>query len=319
MSYVFTGDSWGEKVPGLYESALKDSEMVLRTWTSNMTGPLTNHHVYEYAGGLSLAIESVSGKQPTLMLNDVRDKPRIRDFQEVLTTEAHATMLNPKWIRGMMENGYSGAGMMAEVVRNASGWQATRRGSISQVMWDDIHAVYVKDKHRLGVRDWMNQANPHARQEILATMLEAARKGDWQADEETRRELARDYASSVAQHGDSGGLATGGNKKLQTEVLALLDAPADPDLAALGKSYNAALRQSETAPPPPTPTAADTAPDEPTPAKTEVVTGNELTPEEPRSSPRADPSAGWNWTGGAVAAAALVFLCLGALRSKGGV
>lgn len=316
MSYVFTGDSWGEKVPGLYESAIKDSETVLRTWTSNMTGPLTNHHVYEYAGGLSLAIESVSGQQPALMLNDVRDKPRIRDFQEVLTTEAHVTMLNPKWIRGMMENGYSGAGMMAEVVRNASGWQATRRGSISQAMWDDIHAVYVKDKHRLGVREWMNQTNPHARQEILATMLEAARKGDWQADEETRRDLARDYARSVAEHGDSGGLATGGNKKLQTEVLALLDAPADPDLAAVGEKYQTALRQSETIPATAAPAPKDTTLTENVKTASEVVSGNELTPVETRA-PSAMPT-GWNWMGFAVGAAVLFFLLLGALRSKGG-
>ena len=128
MSGVFTGDVWGESVPGLYDDAMKGTELVLRTWTSNMTGPLTNHHVYEYAGGLSLAVESSTGKQPQLMFNDVRGKPTIRDFNEILATEAHVTMLNPKWLKGMTENGYSGAGMMAEVVRNTAGWEATRKG-----------------------------------------------------------------------------------------------------------------------------------------------------------------------------------------------
>src|SRR5262249_46780307 len=153
------GDVWGENVPGLYDNAMQGTELVLRTWTSNMTGPLTNHHVYEYAGGLSLAIESTTGRQPQMMFNDVRDKPRVRDFNEALATEAHVTMLNPKWPRGMMESGYSGAGMMAEVVRNASGWEATRQGSVSQEMWGEIHAVYAKDKHGLQLREWMDRQN----------------------------------------------------------------------------------------------------------------------------------------------------------------
>ena len=166
MSHVYTGDVWGEQVPGLYEDAMKGTDLVLRTWTSNMTGPLTNHHVYEYAGGLSLAIESATGKQPQLMFNDVRDKPRVRDFDEVLATEAHVTMFNPKWLRGMMENGYSGAGMMAEVVRNTSGWEATRKGAVSQEMWGEIHAVYVKDKHGLHLKEWLDKENPHARKKF---------------------------------------------------------------------------------------------------------------------------------------------------------
>lgn len=321
MSYVFTGDVWGEKVPGLYEDAVKGSELVLRTWTSNMTGPLTNHHTYEYAGGLSLAIETITGKQPQLMLSDVRGEPKIRDFKEVWTTEAHVTMLNPKWIRGMMENGYSGAGMMAEVVRNAAGWEATRQGSVSQAMWNQIHAVYVEDKYGLYLREWMNRENPHARQEILATLLEAARKRYWKTDEATRRELAREYAASVAKHGDSAGLATGGNQKLQAEVAALLGAPG---LADLVEAYEAAIAQSSRPPSEPADsadpqTAAPAEPPEAEPAaakKTEIVEGVKLAPAPAPSDPSEATTAATPWrliAGGAV----VVLLLIGAAFRAG--
>jgi cobaltochelatase CobN len=309
MSHVFTGDVWGENVPGLYDNAMKGTELVLRTWTSNMTGPLTNHHVYEYAGGLSLAVEASTGKQPQLMFNDVRNNPALRDFNEVVATEAHVTMLNPKWIRGMMENGYSGAGMITEVVRNTSGWEATRKGSVSQELWGEIHAVYVKDKHGLRVKEWMDRQNPHARQELLATLLEAARKGDWKADAATRRELAREYAQSVAKHGDSAGLATGGNQKLQAEVVARLDAPGDTELAALTESYKAALARSAQAPagtpaPAPGPAPGDTP---------EVVTGNVLEPVPP---PTEIGAATRTWLAAGVGGAALGLVLFGVLRRR---
>ncbi|WP_020468799.1 cobaltochelatase subunit CobN [Zavarzinella formosa] len=306
MSHVFTGDAWGEHVPGLYEQSMRGTELILRTWTSNMTGPLTNHHVYEYAGGLSIAIESTTGKQPKLIFNDVRGKPQVRDFDEVLASEAHVTMFNPKWLRGMMENGYSGGGMMAEVVRNTSGWEATRKGAVSQEMWAEIHAVYVRDKHDLKLREWLDAQNPHARQEILATLLEAARKGDWKADEVTRREMARDYAASVAKFGDSAGLATGGNTKLQTEVAKLLNAPGDAGLAG---EYKAALDKSQK--PAPVTEVAEA-------PKSEIVQGEEMTakPRSAEAEPTGNPSTGF-WTMCGIGGALLLLVGIGASRRKG--
>ncbi len=300
MSYAFTGDAWGEQVPGLYNDALKGTEIVLRTWTSNMTGPITNHHVNEFAGGLSLAIETASGKQPKFFFNDIRGTPKVRDFDEVLTTEAHVTMLNPKWLKGMMENGYAGAGMMAEVVRNSAAWEATRKGAVSQELWNEIHSVYAKDKHGLQLKEWLDRQNPHARQEILATLLEAARKGYWQTDESTRKELAHDYADSVARFGDSASIATGGNVKLQSEVVALLNAPGDADLITGYKTALAKLAQ----PPAGSAANAGAAPPE-APA---TVTGNEMTPTAPTVA-----TAPTTWIGLGVGGVVVLLVVLGAV------
>lgn len=322
MSYVFTGDLWGESVPGLYEDAMKNTELVLRTWTSNMTGPLTNHHVYEYAGGLSLAIEQSTGRQPELMLNDVRGAPKVRNFNEVLTTEAHATMFNPKWLRGMMENDYSGAGMMAEVVRNTAGWQATRAGSVSNAMWNEIHEVYVLDKHGLQLRQFMERANPHAFQEIAAVLLEAHRKGDWQASEQVVRDLAREYAQSVAQHGPSNGLTGGGNTKLDAAVEALLNAPSDaPELAAYQQAIQQANRAEMAAPLSAVADASEDAGENPKPQETDqIATANqpvsgvkmEVSHHTEQSASEPPPRELWWWSGiisGAVILVVAGMLC----------
>ena len=268
MAYVYTGDLWGERIDGLYEVALRDVDLVLRNWASNMMSPLSNHHVYEYAGGLSMAVEAVNGAQPDLYINDVRERdPSLREFESVMREEFHSTLLNPKWAEGMKSHGYAGAGQMAELVKNSFGWEVTRPGTVGQATWDAIHAMYVEDAKGLGLEEWFSQVNPGAFQEITATLLEANRKGYWRASDETLYELARTYAESVMEHGYSAGLVAGGNEALREMVRNLLGGSADADLVA---GWEAAVRAVETP-----------LPDEP-------LQGMELVAEQPQR-PHPDP------------------------------
>jgi cobaltochelatase CobN len=218
MSWVYTKGAWGQKIDGLYDQAIQGTEVVVRNWSSNMTSQLSNHHAYEYLGGLSMAVKALTGKEPEAFIADVRnaDGVRMREFNEVLATSYRTELLNDKWIAGMKEHGYAGAGHAAELVKNTFGWSVTRDGAVTDQTWNDIHAVYVQDRYKLGVRQWMDNDNPHAFQEIAATMLEAARKGYWAADAQTVSDLASAYQQSVARHGESNGLVTGGNRQLES-------------------------------------------------------------------------------------------------------
>jgi cobaltochelatase CobN len=118
MSFVYSGDVWGEKVEGLYEEALQGTDTILRVWASNMTSQLSNHHAYEYLGGLNMAVKKVTGKTPQAVIADVRSPSgaRIRDFEEVLATNLQSELLNKKWLEGMKSHDYAGA----RLVRHAS-------------------------------------------------------------------------------------------------------------------------------------------------------------------------------------------------------
>jgi cobaltochelatase CobN len=241
MSYVYTGGMWGEKVDGLYEQALQGTDTILRVWASNMTSQLSNHHAYEYLGGLSMAVKKVTGTSPHAYIADVRDPggARVRDFEEVLATNLHSELLNPKWIQGLQQHDYAGAGHISELVKNTFGWSVTRPESVSQQAWGEIYDVYIKDSDHLGLSDWFERVSPHALQEIAATMLEASRKGIWNASPEQVATLSRLYAASVAKHGDSGGLVSGGNTRLTdyiTGALTSAHAPGDQQLAQAMKT-----------------------------------------------------------------------------------
>jgi cobaltochelatase CobN len=304
MSYVYTGELWGEKIDGLYEQAIQGTDTVLRVWASNMTSELSNHHSYEYLGGMSMAVAKLTGKQPAALIADVRDPSgaRVRDFREVLDTNLRTELLNPAWIAGMKRHGYAGAGHMAEIVKNTFGWSVTRKGDVRDSTWREIYQVYVQEKNNPGLRQWFEQANPHALQKIAAAMLEADRKGYWKAEPGEVQALAELYADSVARHGLSSGLISGGNEKLQRMVTDRLLAA--PGKEALAKAMTAAIARSVGAAQP-----ADAA------AK---VYGAALQP-EPKSRPATGASARQvldYWPLGIGAGAGLLFL-IGYLRRRG--
>ncbi len=243
MSFVYTKGAWGKKMKDLFHDAIQGTDTLVRVWASNMTSQLSNHHSYEYLGGLSMAVREMTGREPEAFIADVRDPagPRLREFHEVLDTSFRTELLGRKWIKGMKGHGYAGAGMMAELVKNTFGWEVTRPESVSDGVWNEIYRVYVKDRYGLGLRKWFRKVNPHAFQDIAAVMLEAARKGFWKADPKVVRSLARIYAESVARFGPSAGLVSGGNRRLEDYVERNLDAPGD---RAAAEAFRAALARS---------------------------------------------------------------------------
>ena len=54
-----------------------------------------------------------------------------------------------------------------------------------------MHDVYVMDKHQLDMQQWFEKNNLMAQAQVLERMLEAIRKGYWDAAEQTRREIAQ--------------------------------------------------------------------------------------------------------------------------------
>jgi cobaltochelatase CobN len=244
MSFVYTGDTWGEQIDGLYEEAIQGTDTLIRVWASNMTSQLSNHHAYEYLGGLSMAVKRLTGREPEALIADVRDAggARMREFKEVLAVNLRSELLNRKWIIGMMEHEYAGAGHITELVKNTFGWSVTRSSSVDNWAWDEIDRVYIQDQFELELQEWFQRHNPHARQEVLATLMEASRKGYWDADEKRIRELAKAFAESVVENGLSAGLVTGGNDRLEEAVQKHLQGPGD---SALATQFQEKIQDSE--------------------------------------------------------------------------
>ena len=88
-----------------------------------------------------------------------------------------------------------------EIFRNIFGWSATRSSALPKDIYDDLYELYILDKENLGVKDYFENVNPVAMQEMTATMLESARKGFWKANKEQLLNTASLNAQITENHG----------------------------------------------------------------------------------------------------------------------
>lgn len=196
MGAVYTEGYWGEHRGEMFREAVKNVDSVVQSRSSNSWGPLSLDHVYEFTGGMSLAARHVNGKDPEAYFNDLRTpgKSKVQPAGEAVMVEARSTVLNPKYVKELMQEGAAGSGAFVEVLRNTMGWEITKPDMIADHLWQEYKAVYVDDKLDLGIREFFEQNNPAALHEMTGIMLESIRKGFWQADPATIAQLAENHA-----------------------------------------------------------------------------------------------------------------------------
>ena len=221
MSTVYGSEnSWGNFHEGLLRAVLSETDIVIQPRQSNTWGALSLDHVFEFMGGLNLAVREVTGKDPDAYFADYRNRNRVKmqDLKESIGIETRSTVLNPAYIREVMKGKASSAAQITEVVTNTYGWNVMKPDVIDNELWEDLHNVYIRDAHQLGVQDFYREHNPAAMQEITAVMLESARKGLWDAPQDMIAELAALHTDLVQEFGASGTGFAGSNQKLQTYI-----------------------------------------------------------------------------------------------------
>lgn len=201
-------DKWESFRHAAFEAALTGTDAVIQPRQSNTWGALSLDHVYEFMGGLNLAVRKVTGKEPDAYLSDYRNRNhnRMQEVKEAIGIEGRTTLLNPVYIQEKMKGGSGAASLLAATVRNTYGWNVMKPEVISDDFWNGIYAVYVQDKHQLGIHEFFEKESPAALQEMTAVMLETVRKGMWHASDmqvktlsELHVRLVRDYGAACTE------------------------------------------------------------------------------------------------------------------------
>ena len=243
MGAVYGSDkNWGDVNAGLLRAVLHNTDAVIQPRQSNTWGALSLDHVYEFMGGMNLAVRHVTGKDPDAYFADYRNRNRVKmqELKEAIGVESRSTIFNPEYIKEVMKGGASSASQITEVVTNTYGWNVTKPDVVDNEMWNKIYDVYVKDAYQLGTEQFFKAQNPAALQEITAVMMETARKGMWKASDEQLGELARLHTDLVKEFGSTGSGFSGGNAKLQDFIAR----KASPENAA---AYQQRVKEMKTA------------------------------------------------------------------------
>ena len=216
---AFYGDQehWMSDVHEAFSAALTRTDVVVQPRQNNTWGALTLDHVYEFMGGMNLAVRQVTGKDPDAVFSDYRNRNnyRIQDSKEAIGVEARTKLFNPTYIKNALKGGDLHTDEIAEMVRNTYGWNVMKPKNIDKEMWDEVYDIYVKDKLNLGITEQFARVNPGAMQELTATMMETARKGYWKATPEQLADIATLHTDFVQRFGPSGSSFEGNNPQLQ--------------------------------------------------------------------------------------------------------
>lgn len=209
--------AWEQVQRFALEAALVNTDAVVQPRQSNTWGALSLDHVYEFMGGMNLAVRNVTGKEPDAYMSDYRNRNRMRmqELKEAIGVESRTTIFNPTYIKEKMKGGASAAAGFAEIVQNTYGWNVMKPESIDDELWNEVYDVYIQDKFGLGVRNYFEQQNPAALQEMTAVMMETARKGMWKASEEQLEALAKLHTELVDEYKPSCSGAVCNNHKLR--------------------------------------------------------------------------------------------------------
>jgi cobaltochelatase CobN len=211
MSWAYGPDParWSQKlvtpagdVVNVYAEHLRGTSAAVFSRSSNLRGLLDTDHPFEYLGGIAMAVRHLDGESPQLYISNMRDplRARLQTAERFLSTELRAVYQHPNWLKEMRAEGYAGTLQLLNTINNFWGWQAMDRNVVRDDQWDEFHATYVMDRYELGLKEWFESANPTALAQIAERMLEAVRKGYWEADQQTVRELVETYVDLAERH-----------------------------------------------------------------------------------------------------------------------
>lgn len=201
-AYYGSEKAWEQVQQLALETVLANTDAVVQPRQSNTWGALSLDHVYEFMGGMNLAVRKVTGKEPDAYMSDYRNRNhmRMQELKEAIGVESRTTILNPTYIKEKMKGKASAAATFAEVVQNTYGWNVMKPEVIDRELWDDIYQVYVQDQFGLGIREYFEEQNPAALEEMTAVMMETARKGMWKASDQQLQAIARLHTELVSRH-----------------------------------------------------------------------------------------------------------------------
>lgn len=177
--------------PGLFRRRLAQMEITVQNTDNRELSMLSSDDYNAYHGGLIAAVRSNRGEAPRSFTGDSSDRQRVkvRTLQAEMHRLFRAETVNPKFIAAMREHGYKGASDLADYLAHAYQWDVTS-SVLENWMYDSL-----ADKYALAddMREWFGEVNPWALRRMAEVLLEAARRGLWDASEERKQALEDIY------------------------------------------------------------------------------------------------------------------------------
>jgi cobaltochelatase CobN len=174
---------------------LRHTDAALMSRSSHLYAMVSSDDPFQYLGGLAAAAKVAGNTRGVaLHVSQLQDaaEQHTETAAQAIALEMQSRYLHPGWLQAQKAEGWAGALQVLKAVQYSFGWQHVAPGTVRADHWQSFFDVLVKDKHRLGVPEWLKQ-NPQAYAQALERLVQADRMGYWKPDAQTRQELASLY------------------------------------------------------------------------------------------------------------------------------
>ena len=175
--YAYGAHAEGRAERQQFETRLCSVEAVVQNQDNREHDLLDSDDYYQFEGGMTAAVESLSGARPSIYHNDHSrpEKPVIRTLDEEIARVVRGRVVNPKWIAGVMRHGYKGAFEMAATVDYLFAFAATT-GAVRDHHFEAVYQAFIMDD---AVREFIEEHNPPALREMAERLEEAIGRDLW--------------------------------------------------------------------------------------------------------------------------------------------
>lgn len=193
-AYAYGRGQDGKSDRSGFETRLSQTQAVIHNQDNREHDLLDSDDYYQFEGGAAAAVESLQGQQRPIYHNDHSrpERPVIRTLDDEIGRVIRSRVVNPKWIDGVKRHGYKGAFEMAATLDYLFAFSATT-GAVKNHHFDLVEAAFIADED---TRDFIEEHNPHALQEMLARLQEAIDRGLWVPKSNSARVRIEQYQTS---------------------------------------------------------------------------------------------------------------------------
>ncbi|MBR2255722.1 MAG: cobaltochelatase subunit CobN, partial [Candidatus Methanomethylophilaceae archaeon] len=184
---------FGEKMKDEFVKRFGGVEVTIKNMPDREIDLLDCDDVYQYLGGMNAFVRAYGKHRDTFStyMGDDSDpkKSKLRSTQQELRYVFRSKVLNPKFINGLKEHGYRGAGDMASITEFTMAWGATS-DIAEDWMYEGLSDKFLFDRD---TQEWMLDVNPYAMMSIINRLQEAIERGLWDATDEYKDRLKELY------------------------------------------------------------------------------------------------------------------------------
>jgi cobaltochelatase CobN len=160
------------------EQRLATVQVVLHNQDNREHDLFDSDDYYQFQGGLSAAVERLSGAAPALWFGDHSrsQRPRLHRLEKEFDKVLRSRLLNPRWIEAMAGHGYKGGFEMAASLDYLFAYDAST-GRVPDWSYSAISACWLNAPEVLA---FLRRSNPWALRDMAERLLEAHHRGLWE-------------------------------------------------------------------------------------------------------------------------------------------